>query len=70
MKTLNIFPPVDSIPKPDTLNAVQTGIVELVEKVTTTPATELLKDMVNAGVSFGLKLIAAFLIYFIGAWLI
>lgn len=70
MNTLNIFPPVDSLPKQDSLNAVQTGIVELVEKVTTTPATELLKDMVNAGVSFGLKLIAAFLIYFIGAWLI
>ncbi len=70
MNTLNIFPPVDSLSKPDSLNAVQTGIVELVEKVTTTPTTELLKDMVNAGVSFGLKLIAAFLIYFIGAWLI
>ena len=59
MNTLNIFPPVDSLSKPDSLNAVQTGIVELVEKVTTTPTTELLKDMVNAGVSFGLKLIEA-----------
>ena len=70
MISLNILPPIDSLPKPDSLNAVQTEIAALVEKVTTTPTTELLMDMVNAGVSFGLKLIAAFVIYIVGAWLI
>ena len=64
---LNILPPLDSLPKPDTLNAVQTGIAGIVEKVTTTPATELIKDIIDSAVSFGLKLIAAFLIYFVGA---
>ena len=29
-----------------------------------------LKDMVDSGIRFGLKLLAAFLIYFIGAWII
>lgn len=67
---LNILPPLDSLPKPDTLNAVQTGIAGIVEKVTTTPATELIKDIIDSAVSFGLKLIAAFLIYFVGAWVI
>lgn len=68
--TLNILPPLDSLPKPDTLNAVQTEIAGIVEKVTTTPATELIKDIIDSAVSFGLKLIAAFLIYFVGAWVI
>lgn len=70
MMILNILPPLDSLPKPDTLNAVQTEIAGIVEKVTTTPATELIKDIIDSAVSFGLKLIAAFLIYFVGAWVI
>ena len=67
---LSILPPIDSLQKPDTLTAVQDEIAAVVEKITTTPTTELLKDMVDSGVRFGLKLIAAFLIYIIGAWLI
>lgn len=67
---LNILPPLDSLPKPDTLNAVQTEIAGIVEKVATTPASELIKDIIDSAVSFGLKLIAAFLIYFVGAWVI
>lgn len=70
MNLLNILPPIDSLPKPDTLTAVQAGIATVIEKVTTTPTTELLKDMVDSSVRFGLKLLAAFLIYFIGAWII
>lgn len=70
MNLLSILPPIDSLPKPDTLTAVQAGIATVIEKVTTTPTTELLKDMVDSGVRFGLKLLAAFLIYFIGAWII
>ena len=70
MNLLSILPPIDSLSKPDTLTAVQAGIATVIEKVTTTPTTELLKDMVDSGVRFGLKLLAAFLIYFIGAWII
>ena len=66
----SILPAIDSLAKPDTLTAVQAEIAAVVEKVTTTPATELIKDMVDSGVRFGLKLVAAFLIYFVGAWLI
>lgn len=58
------------IEKPDSLNAVQAEIVELVEKVTTTPTTDLLKEMIDTGIDFGLKLLAAFLIYMLGAWVI
>ena len=70
MNLLSILPPIDSLAKPDTLTAVQAGIATVIEKVTTTPTTELLKDMVDSGVRFGLKLLAAFLIYFVGAWII
>ena len=70
MNLLSILPPIDSLSKPDTLTAVQAGIATVIEKVTTTPTTELLKDMVDSSVRFGLKLLAAFLIYFIGAWII
>ena len=54
----------------DTLNAVQAEIAAVAEKLTTTPPSELLKDLIDSGVAFGLKVIAAFVIYFIGAWLI
>ena len=67
---VSILPAIDSLAKPDTLTTVQAEIAAVVEKVTTTPASELIKDMVDSGVRFGLKLVAAFLIYFVGAWLI
>lgn len=70
MRLLNILPQLDSLQKTDSLNSVQTEIVSLVEKVTTTPVSELIKDIIDSGVSFGLKLLAALLIYFVGAWLI
>ena len=55
MKTpVSILPAIDSLAKPDTLTAVQAEIAAVVEKVTTTPATELIKDMVDSGVRFGL----------------
>ena len=54
----------------DTLNAVQAEIVAVAEKLATTPPSELLKDLVDSAVAFGLKVIAAFVIYIIGAWII
>ena len=67
---LNIMPQIDSLVKPDTLTAVQAEIAAVMEKVATTPANELIKDMIDSTVRFGLKLLAAFLIYFLGAWII
>ena len=54
----------------DTLNAVQAEIAAVAEKLTTTPPSELLTDLIDSAVAFGLKVIAAFVIYFIGAWII
>ncbi len=54
----------------DTLNAVQAEIVAVAEKLATTPPSELLKDLTDSAVAFGLKVIAAFAIYMVGVWLI
>lgn len=67
---LSILPQIDSLAKPDTLTVVQAELAAVMEKVATTPANELIKDMIDSAVRFGLKLLAAFLIYFLGAWII
>lgn len=54
----------------DTLNQVQAEIAAVAQKLSTTPADELLVELINKAVSFGLKVLAAFLIYTIGIWLI
>lgn len=43
---------------------------KLIEHVTTTPAEDLLKELLNDMIQFGLKVLAALAIYFIGAWII
>ena len=43
---------------------------KFVEKVATTPADVLLKELGNDALQFGLKVLAALAIYFIGAWVI
>ena len=43
---------------------------KFVEKVTTTPADVLLKELGSDALHFGLKVLAALAIYFIGAWVI
>ncbi len=65
MKMLNLLQtlPVDSLDFQAQLAAVS-------EKIATTPVNELISDLIDKAVSFGLKLLAAFVIYFIGAWAI
>ena len=70
MKTLSILPSLDSLHRPDSLNAVQAEIVALVDKVNNTSASDLILEFIDKSISFGLKLLAAFLIYIAGAWLI
>ena len=53
----------------DTLN-LQKATEELVEKIATTPADQLLSDFADKAVSFGLKVLAAIVIYLVGAWII
>lgn len=43
---------------------------KLIEHVTTTPAEELLKELLSDMIQFGLKVLAALLIYCVGAWII
>ncbi len=43
---------------------------KLIEHVTTTPAEDLLKELLDDTIKFGLKVLAALAIYFVGAWLI
>lgn len=66
MQPINIIPAQPT----DSLNHVQTEIVEIAEKISTTPAEELITDLLDKAVAFGLKVLAAILIYLIGAWLI
>ena len=42
----------------------------MAEKITTTPTKDLFSELLDSIVAFGLKLLAAFVIYFIGVWLI
>jgi small conductance mechanosensitive channel len=70
MKPLNILPPIDSLHKADSLNEVQASIASAVEHIITTPTDELLGEILSICISFGLKVLAALVIYFIGAWLI
>lgn len=54
----------------DSLNQVQMELAAVAEKLTTTPANELFSELIDKAIAFGLKLLAAFVIYFIGVWLI
>ena len=49
---------------------IQAELAAAAEKIATTPTSELLSDLVDKALSFGLKVVAAIAIYFVGAWLI
>ena len=70
MKILNILPSLDSLHRPDSLNAVQSEIAAVIDKVQNTSASDLVLEFIDKAVSFSLKLLAAFVIYIVGAWLI
>lgn len=59
-----------NVEKADTLNQIQAEIAEIAHKIANTPTDVLIKDLVDSSVSFGLKVLAALVIYYIGAWLI
>lgn len=66
---MNLFSILQAEPV-DSLNRVQTELAAVAEKIATTPTSELIGDLLDKAVSFGLKVLAALLIYFVGAWLI
>ena len=49
---------------------IEKNLIEAVQTITTTPTDELISNLVSGAISFGFKLLAAFLIYTVGAWLI
>ena len=70
MTILGIMTQIDSISRRDSLNAVQSELASVVEKLSTTSTTDLLKEFIDNAIRFGLKVLAAFLIYMLGAWVI
>ena len=54
----------------DSLNQVQAELAAVAEKIANTPADVLMSDLIDKVVAFGLKILAALVIYFVGAWLI
>lgn len=66
MQILNIL----SVEQADSLNQVQTELAAMAEKISNTPADELIANLLDKAVAFGLKVLAAILIYLAGAWLI
>lgn len=67
MKITNLLQaaPVDTVSR-----GIQGELAAAAEKIATTPTSELLSDLVDKALSFGLKVVAAIAIYFVGAWLI
>ncbi len=61
--------PTIPIPK-DSLNVVQEEIINVAEKIVTTPADQLIKELLDKAIAFGLKVLVALIVYFVGAWLI
>ena len=51
-------------------DSLQAGRQEFLEKVTTTPPNELMMDLGKHAMDFGLKVLAALVIYAVGAWVI
>ncbi len=56
-------PPIDSLD-------IQAQLAAFSEKMSTTTVTELISELLDKAVSFGLKILAALAIYLIGAWAI
>ena len=55
---------------PDSLKNIKLDLTALADKLATTPTNELLGELLDKTINFGLKVLAALIIYGIGAWLI
>ena len=62
------FYPLQTV-QTDTLD-IQLAIETLAEKLSTTPVTVLVSELIDKAVAFGLKVIAALVIYTLGIWVI
>lgn len=67
---MSIFNILQTSAPADTQNKVQAELAAVAEKIATTPTDELLGELLDKIIDLGLKVLAAFLIYIIGAWFI
>lgn len=67
MKIINLL---QAVPADSVSHSLQAELAAAAEKIATTPTSELLSDLMDKALSFGLKVLAALAIYFVGAWLI
>lgn len=61
---------INNVAPADSLNQVQAELAAVAEKLANTSTQDLLAELLDKAISFGLKVLAALAIYFIGAWLI
>lgn len=59
-----------AVPKDTLSHDLKAELTAVAEKISTTPASELLSELLDKAIGFGLKVLAAIAIYFIGAWII
>ena len=52
------------------LNKIEQTAKETIEYIATTPLDQLLPELLKEAINFGIKVLVALLVYFIGAWLI
>lgn len=67
---MKLFIPFAAAQAKDSLTVVQKELTNVAEKLATTPTDELLGNLLDKAIAFGIKVLAAFVIYFVGAWLI
>ena len=67
MKLINIL---QAAPSDSLHHNIQTELAAVAEKIATTPASELLGELLDKVISFGIKLLVAIVLYFIGGWII
>ena len=61
---------LQAVPKDTLSHDIQAELAAVAEKISTTPASELIRELIDKAVTFGLKVLSALVIYIIGAWLI
>ena len=67
MKLTNLL---QAVPADTLSHDIKAELAAVAEKISTTPASDLISELIDKAVTFGLKVLAALVIYFIGAWLI
>lgn len=67
MRLINLL---QAVPKDTLSHDIHAELAAVAEKITTTPASELISELIDKTVGFGIKVLSAVVIYFVGAWLI